>query len=52
MNSVELISSFSDFARDKNIDKPTMISVLEEVFRTMIRKKFGSDERKEISKKY
>ncbi|MEN9363640.1 MAG: hypothetical protein RI903_948, partial [Bacteroidota bacterium] len=22
MNSVELISSFSDFARDKNIDKP------------------------------
>ena len=44
MNSVELISSFSDFAREKNIDKPTMISVLEEVFRTMIRKKFGSDE--------
>jgi N utilization substance protein A len=44
MNSVELISSFSDFARDKNIDKPTMIAVLEEVFRTMIRKKFGSDE--------
>ena len=44
MNSVELISSFSDFARDKNIDKPTMISVLEEVFRTMIRKKFGLDE--------
>jgi len=44
MNSVELISSFSDFAREKNIDKPTMIAVLEEVFRTMIRKKFGSDE--------
>jgi N utilization substance protein A len=44
MNSVELISSFAEFARDKNIDKPTMISVLEEVFRTMIRKKFGSDE--------
>ena len=44
MNSVELISSFSDFAREKNIDKPTMIAVLEEVFRTMIRKKFGADE--------
>jgi transcription termination/antitermination protein NusA len=44
MNSVELISSFSDFAREKNIDKPTMIAVLEEVFRTMIRKKYGSDE--------
>jgi hypothetical protein len=27
MNSVELISSFSDFAREKNIDKPTMNSV-------------------------
>jgi N utilization substance protein A len=44
MNSAELISSFADFAKEKNIDKPTMISVLEEVFRTMIRKKYGSDE--------
>lgn len=44
MNSADLISSFADFAREKNIDKPTMISVLEEVFRTMIRKKYGSDE--------
>ncbi|MHA8053433.1 transcription termination factor NusA [Aquirufa sp. Wall-65K1] len=44
MNSVELISSFAEFAREKNIDKPSMISVLEDVFRTMIRKKFGSDE--------
>ncbi|CAM4223070.1 transcription termination/antitermination protein NusA [Cytophagaceae bacterium 50C-KIRBA] len=44
MNSVELISSFAEFAREKNIDKPSMIAVLEDVFRTMIRKKFGSDE--------
>jgi len=44
MNSADLIASFADFAREKNIDRPTMIAVLEEVFRTMIRKKFGSDE--------
>lgn len=39
-----LIESFSDFARSKNIDRPTMIAILEEVFRTMIRKKYGTDE--------
>ncbi len=44
MNSADLISSFADFAREKNIDKPTMISVLEEVFRTMIRKKYENDD--------
>ncbi len=44
MNSAELISSFADFAREKNIDRPTMIKILEDVFRTMIRKKFGTDE--------
>ncbi len=43
MHSGELIASFSEFAREKNIDRPTMIKILEEVFRTMIRKKFGSD---------
>ncbi|MBD2702241.1 transcription termination/antitermination protein NusA [Spirosoma sp. BT702] len=44
MTSGLLIESFADFARSKNIDRPTMISILEEVFRTMIRKKFGTDE--------
>ncbi|WP_019989709.1 transcription termination factor NusA [Rudanella lutea] len=44
MTSSLLIESFSDFARSKNIDRPTMIAVLEEVFRTMIRKKYGTDE--------
>jgi transcription termination/antitermination protein NusA len=44
MHSGELIESFAEFARSKNIDRPTMIKVLEEVFRTMIRKKFGTDE--------
>lgn len=39
-----LIESFAEFARFKNIDRATLMSVLEEVFRTMIRKKYGSDE--------
>jgi N utilization substance protein A len=36
MNSHELIESFSEFARSKNIDRPTMMSILDDVFRTMI----------------
>lgn len=44
MNSIELIDSFAEFKDFKNIDKPTMMKVLEEVFRTIIRKKFGSDD--------
>jgi transcription termination/antitermination protein NusA len=43
MHSGDLIASFSDFAREKNIDRPTMIAILEEVFRTMIRKKYEDD---------
>ncbi|GGB88329.1 transcription termination factor NusA [Dyadobacter sediminis] len=44
MDSGILIESFAEFATSKNIDRPTMISVLEEVFRTMIRKKYGTDD--------
>jgi N utilization substance protein A len=44
MNSHELIESFSEFARSKNIDRPTMMSILDDVFRTMIRKKYDQDE--------
>jgi transcription termination/antitermination protein NusA len=44
MDSAVLIDSFADFAKTKNIDRPTMIKILEEVFRTMIRKKYGTDE--------
>ena len=43
MDSAVLIESFADFARSKNIDRPTIIKVLEEVFRTMIRKTYGTD---------
>ncbi|MGB5977775.1 MAG: transcription termination factor NusA [Cyclobacteriaceae bacterium] len=48
MDSGNLIESFADFARGKNIDRPTMIRILEDVFRTMIRKKFNSDENFDI----
>lgn len=44
MDSRTLIESFSEFAKFKNIDRPTMIRILEDVFRTMIRKKYETDE--------
>ncbi len=44
MNSINLIDSFQEFKDFKNIDRPTVISVLEEVFRSMLRKRFGTDE--------
>lgn len=48
MNSAELIDSFSEFKEFKNIDRPTMMRVLEDVFRTLLRKKYGSDENFDI----
>ncbi len=44
MSNINLIDSFQEFKDFKNIDRPTMMSVLEEVFRSMIRKKYGNDE--------
>lgn len=43
MSSGDLIESFAEFAREKNIDRPTMIAILEDVLRTMIRKAYGED---------
>ncbi|SFG50768.1 transcription termination factor NusA [Pontibacter chinhatensis] len=48
MNSSVLIESFAEFAKFKNIDRPTMMRILEDVFRTMIRKKWGTDENFDI----
>lgn len=48
MDSVVLIESFAEFAKLKGIDRPTMIRILEDVFRTMIRKKFSTDENFDI----
>lgn len=41
---MNLVESFSEFKAGKNIDRPTMVRVLEDVLRTLIKKKFGSDE--------
>ena len=48
MNSQGLVESFSEFKDFKNIDRPTMMKVLEDVFRTLLRKKYGSDENFDI----
>ncbi|MFW5700322.1 MAG: NusA N-terminal domain-containing protein, partial [Cyclobacteriaceae bacterium] len=48
MDNGTLIESFAEFARSKNVDRPTMIRILEDVFRTMIRKKFSTDENFDI----
>ena len=44
MDISNLIESFAEFAKQKNIDRPTMIRILEDVFRNMIKKKYGMDE--------
>lgn len=41
---MNLIESFSEFKAGKSIDRPTLVRVLEDVFRTLIKKKYGSDE--------
>ncbi len=48
MDHSTLIESFAEFARHKNVDRPTMIRILEDVFRTMIRKKFKTDDNFDI----
>ncbi len=48
MDARILIESFAEFARNKNVDRPTMIRILEDVFRTMIRKKFTEDDNFDI----
>ena len=42
--SISMVDSFAEFKELKNIDKTTMISVLEESFRNVLAKMFGSDE--------
>jgi N utilization substance protein A len=44
VETVNLIDTFSEFKELKNIDRPTLISVLEESFRGTLAKMFGSDE--------
>ena len=42
--TLSLIDTFSEFKETKNIDRTTMVGVLEESFRSVIAKIFGSDE--------
>ncbi len=44
MSSINLIDSFSEFKDAENIDRPTLIKVIEDVFKTLLRKKYYSDE--------
>ena len=45
---VNLVESFSEFTQGKNIDRVKMVRILEDVFRTLIKKKYGSDENFDI----
>jgi N utilization substance protein A len=47
-SAANLIESFSLFKEDKNIDKATLMSIIEDVFRNMLIKKFGSDKNFDI----
>ena len=46
--TISLIDTFSEFKDTKNIDRTTMVSVLEESFRSVIAKMFGTDENYDV----
>lgn len=48
MDRINLTESFAEFKEFKDIDRPTMMNILETVFRNMIIKKYGSDENFDI----
>jgi N utilization substance protein A len=48
MDKINLTESFAEFKEFKDIDRPTMMNILETVFRNMIIKKYGSDENFDI----
>ena len=48
METINLIDTFSEFKELKNIDRVTMMSVLEDVFRNVLQKTFGTDENFDI----
>lgn len=48
MNSLQLVESFSEFKDNKNIDRPTLMKVLEDIFRAILRKKYVTDENFDI----
>ena len=44
MASINLIEAFQEFKDAENIDRPTLMRVVEDVFKTLLRKKYGSDD--------
>jgi N utilization substance protein A len=48
MENLALIESFSEFKDDKLIDRVTLMSILEEVFRNTLKRKFGTDDNFDI----
>ncbi|MBE0653640.1 MAG: transcription termination/antitermination protein NusA, partial [Bacteroidales bacterium] len=48
MENLNLTETFSEFKELKNIDRVTMMSVLEDVFRSMLIKRYGTDENFDI----
>ncbi|PCH99897.1 MAG: transcription termination/antitermination protein NusA [Flavobacteriaceae bacterium] len=48
MENLALIESFSEFKSDKSIDRVSLMAILEEVFRTALKRKFGSDDNFDI----
>ena len=48
MENLALIDSFAEFKDDKNIDRVTLMGIIEDVFRNMIIKKYGSDDNFDI----
>lgn len=48
MESVNLIESFSEFKDVKNIDRATLMSIIEDVFRSMLIKRYGTDKNYDI----
>ena len=48
MEGVNLIESFSEFKETKNIDRATLMSIIEDVFRSMLIKRFGTDKNFDI----
>jgi N utilization substance protein A len=48
MRSEDLVSSFGEIAQEKDIDRDTLQIIIEDVFRAMIRKRYGADDAFEI----
>ena len=48
MENIALIDSFSEFKDDKLIDRVTLMAILEDVFRSALKKKYGDDDNFDI----